>query len=497
MGAMSISTVSAQQQAAGSESSQAMRAIINGPADGPVGRTIVLDASLSRIVGDVVSYEWFVNDSQQPISRAVEALYTPEQPGLLRFRLVLHTILDGKQITVEAPTHEVMAYARKVVLVADASVDRDRIDSNIKVAEKQGVYLQVLQPDTFTVPFATEEALSSFLAEHSDAFLGASAVVLWTEGISGLQSLMQMSQQNVEVAATLKNQTIVILTDHNFQTVARTTQGALEALEPKQIVITQTAALKPLISSQNTRTLIDDLNASDIEFLRIDSSSFAFRPWNALSYLINYMLRQGITSQIVLLLLFLPVIATILAFFKQVIGIATFGLYTPSIVALSFLALGWKIGIIFLVFIIITGYATRTVVRRLRLLYIPKVAIVLTVVSLTLLFLLSAGAYFGMVFSRDTVFILLIMSTLAESFLNLKREEGLYSAVVGISETIVASLICVAIAQWPAFQTLLLAYPEIVLLTLVINILLGRWTGLRLLEYWRFREVFRYLQEEE
>jgi hypothetical protein len=44
---------------------------------------------------------------------------------------------------------------------------------------------------------------------------------------------------------------------------------------------------------------------------------------------------------------------------------------------------------------------------------------------------------------------------------------------------------------------LFLAYPEIVLLAIVVNFGLGRWTGLRVVEYFRFREVFRHLQEEE
>lgn len=474
----------------------AMRAVISGPSDIAVGRTIVLDASRSRVAGDAVSYEWFVGDAAQPISRAVEAIYTPERAGTLVFRLRIHTLIDGKRQTVEADPYAVVAYSRKVLLFADAAASSEKIEAHRAAAEANGVYLHVLQAPPLAVPFTTEEMLSSFLAEHSDGFVGASAVVVWTEGISGLQALMQLSQQSPDVAAVLKDQTIVILTDGAFQTIGRTIQGAFAVLSPRQIVITRPAALQPLLSSQNTRTLLDDLNRQDIDFLRVDSSSFVFRPWNALSYVINYMLREGVSSQVVLLLLVLPVIATILAFFKQVVGIATFGLYTPSIIALSFLALGWRIGIIFLLFIILTGYATRSLVRHLRLLYIPKVAIVLTVVSLTLLLLLGAGAYFGMSFSRDTVFILLIMSTLAESFLNLKREEGLYSAIMGIGETLLASLICVAIAQWGAFQTLLLAYPEIVLGTIVINVLLGRWTGLRLLEYWRFREVFRHLQEE-
>jgi hypothetical protein len=41
-----------------------------------------------------------------------------------------------------------------------------------------------------------------------------------------------------------------------------------------------------------------------------------------------------------------------------------------------------------------------------------------------------------------------------------------------------------------------LAYPETILVTFPVNLFLGRWTGLRVVEYFRFREVFKHLQEE-
>jgi hypothetical protein len=123
-------------------------------------------------------------------------------------------------------------------------------------------------------------------------------------------------------------------------------------------------------------------------------------------------------------------------------------------------------------------------------------AIILGVGSLTILFLVGIGTFFGVFLSYDTVFVLLIMSTLVESFLNVKSEEGLRSAVFGISQTIIAALLCVFIVQWPSFRALIIAYPEIILFTPIVNILLGRWTGLRVSEYFRFREVFRHLAQE-
>lgn len=472
-----------------------LQAIITGPTDVAVGRTIVLDASSSRTFGQPVEYEWFIGGSRFPISRTVEAVYTPERPGAITIRLVLTLKRDRTEFTSEA-LHTITVYNRKVVLIADASVPSEKLAIHQQAAADAGVFLRVLQAPAAATPVGSEEALTSLLVEQSAALGGANAVVLWTEGISGLQALLRAVQNKPELRAGLQNQTIILLTEAGLSTVARTARGPYGMLQPQQILVTRKEAVPLLLNAGSTEDFLRDTTQRDIDFLRVDASTAGLRPWNALSFLVNAMLVRGVPTQTVILLLVLPVIATILAFFKQVIGITTFGLYTPSIVALSFLALGWQIGVAFLLFIIATGYATRALMARWRLLYIPKVAIILTVVSIILLLLIGTSAFFGISFTRETVFILLVMSTLSESFLTLKTEEGWTAALLGIGETVVVALLCVSLVQWSPFQSLLLAYPELILLTIVVNAFLGRWTGLRLVEYFRFREVFRHLQEE-
>ena len=75
-----------------------------------------------------------------------------------------------------------------------------------------------------------------------------------------------------------------------------------------------------------------------------------------------------------------------------------------------------------------------------------------------------------------------------------------------MSETIVVSLIAFIVAggemdlgfvtiQWGFFRALMLNYPELIFALLVVNILLGRWSGLRVLEFIRFREILRHIEE--
>ncbi len=474
----------------------AARAVITGPRDVAAGRTIVLDGSLSTAEGEITGYRWFLEGQQRPISETVEAVFTPENAGTLVFRLTVTAQLpDGTEVTGTA-THSVTVYSRKIVLVADASVSSDRLELHRQMAADADIFLSILQPPPSPAPIGAEEALITLLSEQSAAFVGADAIVLWTDGITGLQALTSVLQDDGRLLAGVRNQSIILLSERGLGTLGRIARGTFSALEPRQILLTRREALGPLFAAPTIDAFLVSLAERDIEVLRIDESTAGLRPWNLLSGLVNLMLTKGVPSQTVILLLVLPVIAMILAFLKQVVGITTFGLYTPSIIALSFLALGWQLGVLFLCFIVATGYLTRALMRTWRLLYIPKVAIILTVVSVTLLLLTGVSAYFDITFSRETIFILLIMSTLAESFLNLKTEQGWTSAIIGIGETILAALLCVFLVQWTVFQSLILAYPELLLLTVVVDVILGRWTGLRLVEYFRFREVFLHLKEE-
>lgn len=471
------------------------QAIISGPEDTAVGRTVVLNASLSRTLDQQVQYEWYVNDERSSISKTVEAVYTPEEPGPITFRLVMRATIDGERRESTA-THVVTAYNRKIVLVAGSDIPADKIALHTQSAADAGIYMPVIQPPAATVSLGTEAAITASLAERTGTLAGAEAIVLWTDGIAGLQSLMRVMQSDPELLAGVRNQSIVLIAGRNLKTLARVARGPYGVLRPQQILITRKEAINPLLATPNLQDFAAEVAQRDIDALVIDASTAGIRPWNVLSTLVNAMLTRGISSDAMLLVLALPIIATILAFLKQVVGITTFGLYTPSIVALSFLALGWPVGVLFLLCILAAGYAARAFMRRWRLLYIPKVAIILTVVSVAVLLLLGIATMLGMTISRDTIFILLIMSTLAESFLNLKTEEGWNAAIWGVIETILASMVCVFLVQWTLFQSMLIAYPEFLLLTLPVNVIVGRWTGLRLVEYFRFREVFKHLQEE-
>lgn len=218
-----------------------------------------------------------------------------------------------------------------------------------------------------------------------------------------------------------------------------------------------------------------------------------------MSFLTQYMVNQGVPQETIILILMLPIAATVIAFGRQIIGLRGFGIYTPLIIAFSFLATGLKYGLAIFVVILLVGTSARFLVRYIQLLYLPRMAIVLTAVALAILALFLEGAYSGRTgLISASIFAVLIMTTLVEKFVAVQIERGAKEAVVLTIETLILSVVCYWLAASVWLRNLVFVYPLWVIMgTVIINILLGKWTGLRLSEYWRFREVIKGVELPE
>lgn len=211
--------------------------------------------------------------------------------------------------------------------------------------------------------------------------------------------------------------------------------------------------------------------------------------------IVNYFVEQGVPLVTVTLLLMFPIIATLIAFLRQVAGIKAFGIYTPSIIIFAFLATGIKYGIALFVSVILVGMLVRILIKKFRILYLPRVAITLSIVAIAVLILLAIGGSFQRTgLAAVSIFPLLIMITLVEKFISTQIEKGDKTAFLLAVETLGIAILGYYLLKWPFLVNLVISYPWVILLTIPINIALGKWAGLRVSEYFRFREVFKKMQ---
>jgi hypothetical protein len=192
------------------------------------------------------------------------------------------------------------------------------------------------------------------------------------------------------------------------------------------------------------------------------------------------------------LILVLPLIAFFLLIIRNVIGLETFGTFSPMLLALAFLTtgLGWGL----LIFLVVVGLGTglRLALQRLRLHLVSRVAILITVVAVSMVGLTVLGAQLGIgALLHVSIFPMVITANIIESFTNTQLERGTGEALrLTLSTLLVATCSYIGIEN-TGLKPLVLTFPEFLIGVIGVELLLGRWRGLRLVEYLRFYDVVR------
>ena len=194
--------------------------------------------------------------------------------------------------------------------------------------------------------------------------------------------------------------------------------------------------------------------------------------------------------EVLSLILLLPIGALVTAIFRTIIGLRTFGTFTPTLIALSFVFADWHTGIFVFGFVLALGLVSRSFLERLKLLMVPRLSVVLTHVVLAIVFTISLLEYFHLTPSAQAVLLPMVILTMTiERFFITSEEDGPWSAVKLLASTLAVSLCCYLVLRSAAAGELLLRFPELHLFTIAVLILIGHYTGYRLNELQRFRDL--------
>ena len=189
-------------------------------------------------------------------------------------------------------------------------------------------------------------------------------------------------------------------------------------------------------------------------------------------------------------LLLLPVGSLITAIWRNVVGIATFGTFTPPLLALSFLYSDIVTGIVVFALVLTIGLSVRTLLDRLKLLLVPRLSVILTVVVLCLVMAVSILDYLGLTPSvKAVIFPMVIMTMLVERFHVCREEDGVKTAWKLLSGTVAVAVCCLLILRWKTLGLIFISFPELELLVVSALLLIGRYSGYRLSELIRFRDL--------
>lgn len=198
------------------------------------------------------------------------------------------------------------------------------------------------------------------------------------------------------------------------------------------------------------------------------------------------------TQNVYRVLLMVPIGAFLIVFLRNVIGIKTFGTFMPILIALAFRETELLWGLVLFCLLIALGLAIRFYLEYLKLLLVPRLASVLIIVIILMAAVSLLSYKLG--FDRGlsvALFPMVILAMTIERMSLVWEELGPAEALKqGFGSLIVATLGYLSMSS-RFLGHLVFVFPELLLVVLAMTLLLGRYTGYRLTELWRFRAALR------
>lgn len=200
--------------------------------------------------------------------------------------------------------------------------------------------------------------------------------------------------------------------------------------------------------------------------------------------------NNGVPEEAFIWITMLPIVMTVITASRQIVGIKGFGIMPPALIGFAFAATGIQFGLIALFVAMASAVLMRAILKKIRLLYLPKMSLVLSGVTISMMLFAPLLPYRENIQFPQVAFSFIILIVVMELFSSHLIERGMKETFNIAAETTALSVAVFFVISWGWLRDILLIYPVPALgAALVANLLLGKWTGLRLSEYLRFKNL--------
>ncbi len=204
-----------------------------------------------------------------------------------------------------------------------------------------------------------------------------------------------------------------------------------------------------------------------------------------------YQLAPG-DRRLVEVLLLMPVAALLVCIFRNIIGLGSFGTFAPALIGLAFHDLQSWPGILVFVLILLIGWLMRRFLDSYHLLQVPRVALMLTLIMSVLIGLIVLSNQYGAAPTRYiSLFPLVILTGMVERFWTLETEDSVTASFKTLLQTLLIALVIAFVLSRAALLRHLYCFPETLGLVMAGQMLIGRYTGYRVMELFRFRDFLK------
>ncbi len=208
------------------------------------------------------------------------------------------------------------------------------------------------------------------------------------------------------------------------------------------------------------------------------------------SKLTEWIIDHGISQMVLEILIAMCIVATIVSISRYIVGGKTYGIYAPVLLSIAYSYTGLKYGLAVTLVVILTSLLSYSVLKKVRIHYITRIAtnyIVLSVV-LVLFFVLIDTLGLGLENMPNIPPLAFIsIAALSDFFTKQYVKKSLQSSVITLLTTILVAVFGWFVITREIISDYFLNNLWLIPLLAVLNILIGMFKGLRIKDYFRFR----------
>lgn len=219
---------------------------------------------------------------------------------------------------------------------------------------------------------------------------------------------------------------------------------------------------------------------------------------------VEFLAYAGFSYQLLASLLMITFVVLILNILKQVVGFNVFGIYYPVLLALTIVSIGRSGALVFMLIGFVSIVIVNLFSKKVHLLLHAKRALLISLYIMLFLFVLGIDNFFELSFINYSIFdnslvifplfiIVILADKIFQEDIHMFGKIGMFDML----QYAIVTLVIYGLFEYKTLRYFLISYPDIIILVVFLNIVVGRYMGLQAFEYFRFSPLLRKLNEEE
>ncbi|HOV34764.1 MAG TPA: 7TM domain-containing protein [Candidatus Dojkabacteria bacterium] len=206
----------------------------------------------------------------------------------------------------------------------------------------------------------------------------------------------------------------------------------------------------------------------------------------------SWILDNGVSQQTLELLVSITIVATIVSIFRYIFGGKSYGIYCPIILAVAYSYTGLRYGLAITLVVIITTLLSYSILKRIRMHYITRIAINYCLLVIAILIFIIATYKYNLGLSNTYLIsplALISITALSDFFVKQFTQKSLKTSFSPLIGTIITASIGWYLITSDTVSHYMINNLWILPLLILLNLLIGQFKELRIKEILRFNSI--------